>query len=252
MNIDMNRKQFIGSMFATVAGSCIPSFGKSEKSEFDKCKEDILYFVDNYLEVNDPLYGKLKMTPQQREYLKRISTAPDYFFCAKGRQIGISTANNVFAYWKTTFFGPDYHVCIVGCSSMMCNHLKKSYVKISDTGSFIHSPDNVHFISPETMVAHDLTNENHTYILDEFDFWDEHSLNRLSKSHLNRFLMNSLYAKELSPEQFERFKAHVIVSSSICSSIGAFCNIIDHIDDSRYLALPNPTHGLWGMPYCEA
>ena len=93
----MNRKQFLGTVFATIASSCIPSFGGVKKSEFDKCKDDILYFIDNYLEVNDPRYSKLKMSPQQREYLKCISIAPDYFLCAKSRQIGISTANNVFA-----------------------------------------------------------------------------------------------------------------------------------------------------------
>ena len=240
----MNRKQFLGTMFATVAGSCIPSFGKSEKSEFDKCKEDILYFVDNYLEVNDPLNGKLKMTPQQREYLKRISTAPDYFFCAKGRQIGISTANNVFAYWKTTFFGPDYHVLIVEPNCMMKERLKDLYSEISDTGLFIHSPDNVHFISPSTMMANDLTDKNYTYILDEFDFWDNHSLNGLSKSHLNRFLMNPVWAKELSSEQFEKFKAHMIVVSSFCSPYDFFAMLMSSVDDSRRLVLPSPTRGL--------
>ena len=250
----MNRKQFIGSMFATVAGSCIPSFGKSEKSEFDKCKDDILYFVDNYLEVNDPLYGKLKMNQRQREYLKRISTTPDYFFCAKGRQIGISTANNVFAYWKTTFFGPDYHVWIVGCSSMLCRHLKKSYVNISDTGLFIHSPDNVHFISPSTMMARGRTwtDKNHTYILDEFDFWNNHGIDGLSKKQLDRYLLNSIWGKYLSSEQFEKFnsrmfdkfKSPMIVPSSICSYNGTFGKIMRHIDDSRKLVLPSPTRGL--------
>ena len=241
----MNRKQFLGSMFATVAGSCIlPSFGQSEKSEFDKCREDILYFVDNYLEVNDSLNGKLKMNPQQREYLKRISTAPDYFFCAKGRQVGISTANNVFAYWKTTCFGPDYHVFIVEPNLMMKEDAKKMYEGISDTGSFIHSPDNVHFISPRTMMTHDLTNENNTYILDEFDFWDEYSLDRLSQQHLHLFLGGLLF-KSAYPNDFKGSCSKFIVPSSICSTVGTFSNIIDHIDDSRYLVLPSPTHGLW-------
>jgi hypothetical protein len=151
----------------------------------------------------------------------------------------------VFAYWKTTFFGPDYHVWIVGCNSMMCNYLKKSYVNISDTGLFIHSPDNVHFISPRTMMAHDLTNKNHTYILDEFDFWDdEHSLDGLSKEQLNGFLMNPAWAKELSPEQFETFKAHMIVVSSYCSPYGFFATLMSSVDNSRKLILPSPTRGL--------
>ena len=241
--MEMNRKQFLGSLLAGATIGCTPAFAKPvlEPTEFEKCRNDILYFVDNYLEVNDPLYGKLTMTQQQREYLKRISTASDYFFCAKGRQIGVSTANNVFAYWKTTFFGPDYHVFIVEPNVRMKERMKELYGNISDTGSFIHSPDNVHFIKPSTMMANHLTNENYTYILDEFDFWGNHCLDRLSKSHLDRFLLNSLYAKELPPEKFEWFKAHMIVPSSICSYNGTFGNIMRCIDDSRRLVLPSPT-----------
>ena len=85
--MEMNRKQFLGSLLAGATIGCTPAFAKPvlEPTEFEKCRNDILYFVDNYLEVNDRLYGKLKMSPQHREYLKRISTAPDYLFCAKGR-----------------------------------------------------------------------------------------------------------------------------------------------------------------------
>ena len=245
--MDINRKQFLGSLLAGATIGCTPAFAKPglEPTEFEKCRNDILYFVDNYLEVNDRLHGKLKMSPQQREYLKRISTAPDYFFCAKGRQIGISTANNVFAYWKTTCFGPDYHVFIVEPNFRMKERIKELYGNISDTGSFIHSPNNVHFITPRTMMAHDLTNENNTYILDEFDFWNNHCLDGLSKSHLDRFLLNSVYARELSPKQFERFKSHMIVPSSICSyDNNTFATILGNVDDSRKLVLPSPTRGL--------
>ena len=244
--MEMNRKQFLGSLLAGATVGCMPSFAcpQDGTSELDKCRNDILYFVDNYLEVNDKLHGKLKMSPQQREYLKRISTTPDYFFCAKGRQIGISTANNVFAYWKTTCFGPDYHVFIVEPNLRMKESVKKMYGNISDTGSFIHSLQNVHFIKPSTMMANHLTNENYTYILDEFDFWDNYSLNGLSKSHLDRFLLNSVYAKELSPEQFEKFKAHMIVVSSYCSPYDFFATLMSSVDDSRRLVLPSPTRGL--------
>ncbi len=243
MSIDMNRKQFIGSMFATVAGSCIPSFGKSEKSEFDKCKEDILYFVDNYLEVNDPLNGKLKMTAQQREYLKRISTTSDYFFCAKGRQVGISTANNVFAYWKSIFFGPDQYVFIVEPNKRMQRNINMMYWDVSNSGAFMPLPNSVHFIKPSTMMAHDLTNENNTYILDEFDFWDEYSLNRLSKQHLDLFLSGLLF-KSTYPNDFKGTRSKFIMPSSICSSDQFFSMIIRNIDKSRCLVLPSPTRGL--------
>lgn len=246
--MEINRKQFLGSLLAGATVGCIPALAsprldKSEPTEFEKCRNDILYFVDNYLEVNDHLYGKLKMSPQQREYLKRISTAPDFFFCAKGRQIGISTANNVFAYWKSIFYGPDHHVFIVEPNEIMKERMWEMYLNVSNSG-FMPLPNRVHFIRPSTMMAHDFTNENNTYILDEFEFWDRHSLNSLSKSHLNRFLMNSLYAKELSPEKFERFSAHMIVSSSVCSYDSTFTTILRNVDDSRKLVLPSPERGL--------
>ena len=252
--MDMNRKQFLGSLLAGVTIGCTPAFAtnklvksepnKFEPTEFEKCRNDILYFVDNYLDVYDNLHGKLKMSPQQREYLKRISTAPDFFFCAKGRQIGISTANNVFAYWKTTFF-KNHYVFIVEPNKRMRESVKKIFHwKVQNKPEYMLFPETVHFISPSTMMAHHLTDKNSTYILDEFDFWDNYSLNGLSKSHLDRFLLNSVYAKELSPEQFEKFKAHMIVPSSICSSVNTFAMILGNVDDSRRLVLPSPTRGL--------
>ena len=236
----LNRRQFLGAAFAAC---CIPAIGKDSQSEFDKCKNDILYFVDNYLEVDDPVYGKLKMSHQQQEYLQRISTAPDYFFCAKGRQIGISTANNVFAYWKTTFF-ENQHVFIVEPSVRMVDavcHMPR----VSSSSFKMNDGCGIHVITPNIMMAHDLTDKNHTYILDEFDFWDdEHSLDRLSQSHLNRFLANPLFAKELSPEQFGKFQSHMIVPSSICSFDNTFVTLLRNVDDSRRLVLPSPTTGL--------
>jgi hypothetical protein len=247
--MDISRKQFLGSLLAGATIGCTPAFAtsklvKSEPTEFEKCRNDILYFVDNYLVVDDKLHGKLKMTPQQREYLKRISTSQDYFFCAKGRQVGISTANNVFAYWKSIFFGPDHHVFIVEPHLRMKEDAKNLYWDVSNSGAFMPLPNRVHFITPYTMMAHDFTDRNSTFILDEFDFWDEHSLDSLSKKHLNRFLMNPVWAKEVSPEVFERFKSHMIVVSSLPMFDGTLASLINNVDDSRRLVLPSPTRGL--------
>lgn len=241
--MDINRKQFLGSLLAGATIGCTPAFAKPalEPTEFEKCKNDILYFVDNYLEVNDRLYGKLKMSPQQREYLKCISTTPDFFFCAKGRQIGISTANNVFAYWKTTFFENQY-VFIVEPNARMNERMKELYLDVSSL-VFKPLPNRVHFIKPSTMMAHHLTNENHTYILDEFDFWDGYSLDRLSKQHLNLSLGRLLF-KHAYPNDFKGTLSKFIVPSSICSFDSYFSMIMRHVDDSRRLVLPSPTRGL--------
>jgi len=246
--MDINRKQFLGSLFAGAAFSCLPAFAtnkmvESEPTEFEKCRNDILYFVDNYLEVNDRLHGKLKMSPQQREYLKRISTTPDFFFCAKGRQVGISTANNVFAYWKSIFFGPDHYVFIVEPSVRMKENVKSMYWDVSNSGAFMPLSNRVHFITPRTMMTHDLTNENNTYILDEFDCWNEYNLDRLSKQYLNLFLGGLLF-KHAYPNDFKGTLSKFIVPSAICSYDNIFVTLLRNADDSRKLALPSPMRGL--------
>ena len=237
--MDMNRKQFIGSLFAGITIGCNPAFA-TEQSEFDKCKADILYWVDNYLSVHDRLYGDLKMSPQQREYLKRVSTTPDYFFCAKGRQIGISTANNVFAYWKTTFFGPDYHVFIVEPNERMKERIKELYGNISDTGSFIHSPDNVHFIVPDRLRGIDWHDKNNTFILDEFAFWSDGDMLK----EVSGNLMNAWFKNEIKSELYEKYACNFIVASTPDSPSDFFSTLMSINDDSRRLILPSPMRGL--------
>ena len=242
--MDMNRKQFLGTMLAGVTAGCIPAFACPEKgtSEFEKCRNDILYFVDNYLVVDDDFYGKLKMIKQQREYLKRISTTPDYFFCAKGRQIGISTANVVFAYWKTIFFGPDHLVFVVEPNREMCRRMEEKYSTVSNTGAFMPLPHKVVFITPSTMMANDLFDKNSTFILDEFAFYDYSSIDSLSLSHLNDFLARLIDAAEyqgvsLSPAKF-------IVVSTPSSGDDQFSMFMHYVNNKKKLVLPSPTRGL--------
>ena len=116
--------------------------------------------------------------------------------------------------------------------------------RVSSSSFKMNDGCGIHVITPRTMMAHDLTDKNHTYILDEFEFWDEHSLDSLSKSHLDRFLLNSVYARELSPEQMVQFKTHMIVPSSVCSYDSTFATLMNNVDDSRRLVLPSPERGL--------
>ena len=242
MSIDMDRRQFLGTVCATVAGSCMPSFGTTEKSEFDKCKEDILYFVDNYLAVNDTLNGKLKMTPQQREYLKRISTAPDYFFCAKGRQVGISTANNVFAYWKSIFFGPDHHVYIVEHNKMMCEDAEKMYGNISNSGEFLPTLNQVHFIVPSRLRGLDLKYRNNTLILDEFAFWSHYSMDTHLMSELEHNLMRDFLVNGI-PDRYQKYDCNFIVHSTLNDPCDIFTYLVRHSTKGNSLVLPSKLTG---------
>ena len=149
----------------------------------------------------------------------------------------------MFAYWKTTFFGPDYHVFIVEPNLRMKEDVKNLYGNISDTGLFIHSPDNVHFITPRTMMANNLFDKNSTFILDEFAYYDTSSINSLSLSHLNNFLARLIDSVEyqkgvsLSPSKF-------IVVSTPTDGDDQFSMFMHYVNNRKKLVLPSPTRGL--------
>ena len=242
--MDMNRKQFLGSLLAGATAGCIPAFACSENGtdEFERCRNDILYFVDNYLEVTDNLHGKLKMNEQQREYLKRISTAPDYFFCAKGRQVGISTANKLFAYWKSIFFGPDHRVFIVEPNRAMCRRMEEKYRKVSNSGMFLPMVNLVHFLVPEWLRGIDWHDKNYTFILDEFAFWSD---DEVLKKEVCRNLMNAWFKNEIKPETYGKYACNFIVASTPADHRDFFSTLMSSInDDSMKLVLPSPTRGL--------
>lgn len=247
MNIDMNRKQFLGTVFATIASSCIPSFGSVEKNEFDKCKDDILYFVDNYLVVNDTPTGRLKMTPQQREYLKNMSETKDILVCAKGRQVGISTANNVFAYWKSIFFGPDHHVFIVEPSLSMCRDAQKMYWRVANSG-FMPLPNRVHFVTPYG-IKHgvNLNDCNNTYIFDEYEWWKDKADTSIAYEIYVRMNYGRWLERGQSLDGYNMEHSPIIISGTPKdgdASNFVFCCLRYFLHDSRYMVLPSPTTGL--------
>lgn len=241
--MDMNRKQFIGSLFAGITVGCNPAFA-AEQSEFDKCRADILYWVDNYLTVHDRLYGDLKMSPQQREYLKRVSTSPDYLFCAKGRQIGASTANLVFAHWKTRFF-ENQHVFIVEPNLMCVERFQEI-----DRDSIFHTPapcqegSMIYITTPKGIERGiDWNDRNKTFILDEFAWWSQNYMDKESWKSLCSNLSQPLLVKE-HPKVFEKYACNFIVVSTPADHSDLFSMLVNNVDDSRRLILPSPTRGL--------
>ena len=257
--MNINRKQFLGSLLSGVAIGCTPAFAteklvKSEPTEFEKCRNDILYFVDNYLIVKDdnPRNEKncqLILTDQQREYLKKMSETKDILVCAKGRQIGISTANNVFAYWKSIFFGPDHHVFIVEPSMRMCEEAQKMYWKISNSG-FMPLPNRVHFVTFDR-IGHgvDWNDCNNTYIFDEYAWWR----NKADASVAYEIIMRTDYSRRLENGQsldgFDLNYSPIIIPTTPKNDDTrnfVFSMMKYFLHDSRYLVLPSPTTGLKG------
>ena len=257
--MNINRKQFLGSLLSGVAIGCTPTFAieklvKSEPTEFEKCRNDILYFVDNYLIVKEDnlWHGKnyqLILTDQQREYLKKMSETKDILVCAKGRQIGISTANNVFAYWKSIFFGTDHHVFIVEPSMRMCDEAQKMYFGISNSG-FMPLPNRVHFVTPNGIGNDvDWNDCNNTYILDEYDFWKD----KADASVAYEIIVRMNYSRNLeeghSIDGFDMNYSPIIISGTPKygdTSKFVFSMMKYFLHDSRYLVLPSPTTGLKG------
>ena len=243
--MDMNRKQFLGSLFAGITVGCNPAFA-TEQSEVDKCKNDILYWVDNYLKVHDSLYGDLKMSPQQREYLKRMSETKDILVCAKGRQIGASTANLVFAHWKTRFF-ENQHVFIVE-PNLRCANL---FQKI-DCNSIFHTPapcqdgSMVHITTPKRIERGiDWRDRNNTFVFDEYDWWELESQKATLLEIVCRMNYSRMLEKNESMEHQLEY-APIIIPSTPRHVMEHFVfpNLHFFLHNSRYMVLPSPTRGL--------
>ena len=229
--MDMNRKQFIGSLVALAA---TPAFAIDSRTGFERCKDDILYFVDKYLVVRDHLGNAIQLSSEQREYLKRVSTARDYFFCAKGRQVGITTANNVFAYWKNLFF-PGHKVWIVEPNMSMAKRAGELFANVSNTGGFQLDPDRIHFVSPHALTCVDWHDRNNTFILDEFAWWSH----RPESFELSLDLYNTI----CDGSSGSTLK-NIIAVSTPTDHVDLFSMLMEKVDSSRKLVLPSPTRGL--------
>lgn len=240
--MDMNRKQFIGSLLAGITVGCNPAFA-TEQSEFDKCKADILYWVDNYLSVHDRLHGWLEMSPQQREYLKRMSETKDYLFCAKGRQIGASIANLVFARWKARFF-ENHHVFIVEPNLRCAEDAKHIDNCIFQLPSRCQEGSWVYITTPKGIERGiDWHDPNKTFILDEYAWWNQNCMDKESWRSLCSNLSQPLLVKE-HPKAFEKYACNFIVVSTPSDHSDLFSMLVNNVDDSRRLILPSPTRGL--------
>jgi hypothetical protein len=187
--MDINRRHFIGLIAG--AAACAPSLAMetAAPSEFERCRDDILYFLDNYLVVDGEVGGKLKMNDDQRRYLKRISTTTGHFACSKGRQVGISTANCVFAYWKSVFFEKG-DVWIVCPNRGMCERTGNVYSTISDSGAFPPSIGRTHFVYPVALESLSFDDENNTFILDELAFWSDGCMERWRRGVMEQRLLD--------------------------------------------------------------
>jgi hypothetical protein len=76
--------------------------------ELDKCKNDILYFAENYFFILIPGKGKEKITlyPAQKRILKKMRK-DRFFILLASRQIGKSTLMTIYLLWVALFFNDE-------------------------------------------------------------------------------------------------------------------------------------------------
>ena len=80
--------------------------------EIAKCKRDPIYFAEKYFYIINPAKGKhvIKLYPKQEELIK-LMCEKDRIVCVSSRQIGKTTAYNIFALW-TALFHPEQSILI--------------------------------------------------------------------------------------------------------------------------------------------
>lgn len=91
--------------------------------EIIKCKEDIVYFANNYFYIInlDTGLGLIKLYPKQEEMLKHMANE-DRTIIMSSRQSGKSTSYTIFVLWLTIFF-PEKKVMIAANKSSTATEL---------------------------------------------------------------------------------------------------------------------------------
>lgn len=85
---------------------------KRRVTEIIRCKKDPIYFAENYFTIVSPKLGKhiIKLYPKQKELIEKM-VSDDRVCILASRQVGKTTAYNVFSLWYTMFH-PDKKILI--------------------------------------------------------------------------------------------------------------------------------------------
>ena len=76
--------------------------------DIEKCKNDILYFAENFFYILIPGKGKekIKLYPAQKRILQKMISDP-YFILLASRQVGKSTIFTIYLLWTALFFNDN-------------------------------------------------------------------------------------------------------------------------------------------------
>lgn len=72
--------------------------------EINRCKNDLIYFIDTYVKINHPTKGvvPLKLYDYQKRLIRSVSES-DNHISSMGRQFGLTTPHYVYLLWYIVF-----------------------------------------------------------------------------------------------------------------------------------------------------
>ena len=107
---NITRKNFLKAAGMTFAGLVATStLAKTNDIDVNTYKNDPIGFIEKYFVLEN---GKnIKLRDYQKDYIKKLSSQK-YLICNTCRQVGITTMNIAFAYWKAVCF-EDVNIVLV-------------------------------------------------------------------------------------------------------------------------------------------
>ena len=192
-----------------------------ELKEFNKCKKNIVYFVETYCKYLTP-DGKIHdvvLTKKKKDFLKALADGNNHKIIAMGyRQSGKTMLEIVFALWKMCFY-PMSRVAVVPCLKInastiygrfmeMANLLPdwmgfKKDTKSRQPGTFINGSQFVSVWDPEFLRGLSIN----TLFVDELAFFHQDKREALIK---------------LCAPGFAAMGCKVVFISSVCRKKGLF------------------------------
>lgn len=153
--------------------------------EFEKCKNDILYFAENYFYINciDEGNTKLKLHPYQKNILEMYKDNR-FSLLMSSRQASKTIMSSIFVLW-TAIFKEDQRIFLATHSEksakFILNIIKSAYEKIPDwiRPSFEYDSDslkleNGSFIEVKSLTKNDIRGYNaNLLVMDELAFFPE-------------------------------------------------------------------------------
>jgi hypothetical protein len=134
----MNRRKFLKNLL--IASLAIPILLKAAKSdntnlittdigdtEWGRCANDPVYFINNYVKVMNPVRGKLPFTlnPAQEKIIREFEKSNRHAI-VQDRQVGMTSLASAYALWLMVF-KPSQNVLFGTYSNAGCDHQMKIF-----------------------------------------------------------------------------------------------------------------------------